>query len=469
MLKALKTKPPQDRWFLLGCLVSLELLMSFSFFGYLHVEPVSITFAYIPVLIGGCLLGPVDSTILGIVFGLASLWKASASYVMDFDRVFSPFLSGSPVRSLLLSVGSRALFGLLIGLLYQLANRSDRHTTQWLALVTLFGKHLHSILVYGAVGLLFPQLGYGVKNAFYNGFSIENLLAGLLSICTVLGCRRLQQSARVQRFWQNISFIKNLHLTENYHWLSLAVVLAAVLASSGAVTLYFVQRLRYMLRVHGQDLSHSAYSDLLHLQVQFLLGILSLCCLLIIFLIYNRRHATFMNYQAKMDALTGAFTRKAFFQIADQMIPHMVFQGAAAGHFLILDVDRFKQINDQFGHPAGDRILQQIARCLQEHFSDLGVIGRLGGDEFVVLLHAPLPQGELEPLLNKFMASIHAIPCGDLQVSCSIGIAPILAPISAEAYYQKADESLYQAKSLGRDQYVLGVLNDLSQAKGGLS
>ena len=166
MLKALKTKPPQDRWFLLGCLVSLELLMSFSFFGYLHVEPVSITFAYIPVLIGGCLLGPVDSTILGIVFGLASLWKASASYVMDFDRVFSPFLSGSPVRSLLLSVGSRALFGLLIGLLYQLANRSDRHTTQWLALVTLFGKHLHSILVYGAVGLLFPQLGYGVKNAF---------------------------------------------------------------------------------------------------------------------------------------------------------------------------------------------------------------------------------------------------------------------------------------------------------------
>ena len=141
MLKALKTKPPQDRWFLLGCLVSLELLMSFSFFGYLHVEPVSITFAYIPVLIGGCLLGPVDSTILGIVFGLASLWKASASYVMDFDRVFSPFLSGSPVRSLLLSVGSRALFGLLIGLLYQLANRSDRHTTQWLALVTLFGKH----------------------------------------------------------------------------------------------------------------------------------------------------------------------------------------------------------------------------------------------------------------------------------------------------------------------------------------
>ena len=176
-----------------------------------------------------------------------------------------------------------------------------------------------------------------------------------------------------------------------------------------------------------------------------------------------------MNYQAKMDALTGAFTRKAFFQIADQMIPHMVFQGAAAGHFLILDVDRFKQINDQFGHPAGDRILQQIARCLQEHFSDLGVIGRLGGDEFVVLLHAPLPQWELEPLLNKFMASIHAIPCGDLQVSCSIGIAPILAPISAEAYYQKADESLYQAKSLGRDQYVLGVLNDLSQAKGGLS
>ena len=106
------------RLYLLGSLIAVELLMSFSFLGYLHIAPISITFAYLPILAAGCLLGPLESTILGMVFGLASMWKASASYVMAGDKVFSPLWSGSPLESVLLSVGVRMLFGLVIGLLY---------------------------------------------------------------------------------------------------------------------------------------------------------------------------------------------------------------------------------------------------------------------------------------------------------------------------------------------------------------
>lgn len=64
------------RFYLLGILVAVELLMSFSFLGYFHVEPISITIAYIPVLFAGALMGPLDAAILGTVFGLASMWKA---------------------------------------------------------------------------------------------------------------------------------------------------------------------------------------------------------------------------------------------------------------------------------------------------------------------------------------------------------------------------------------------------------
>ena len=79
------------RGYLLCGLIAIELLMSFSFLGYFHIEPISITFAYIPILIAGCLMGPLESTLLGVVFGLASMWKASASYVSAGDRIFSPF------------------------------------------------------------------------------------------------------------------------------------------------------------------------------------------------------------------------------------------------------------------------------------------------------------------------------------------------------------------------------------------
>lgn len=86
-------------------LIAVELLMSFTFLGYIHMPPLSVTIAYIPVIIAGALFGPVESAITGFVFGLSSMYKASAAYVMDADMVFSPFLSGFPAGSLWLSIG----------------------------------------------------------------------------------------------------------------------------------------------------------------------------------------------------------------------------------------------------------------------------------------------------------------------------------------------------------------------------
>lgn len=126
------------RWYRLGILVEMELLMSFSFLGYVHIAPISITFAYIPVLLTGVLMGPPESTILGTAFGLASMWKASASYVMPADKLFSPLLSGHPVESLLLSVGTRVLFGLLVGFLYLAAKRT-RHKGLWIGVISFSG------------------------------------------------------------------------------------------------------------------------------------------------------------------------------------------------------------------------------------------------------------------------------------------------------------------------------------------
>ena len=90
-------------------LIAIELLMSFTFLGYIHVPPLSVTVAYIPVIIAGAPFGPAESTLVGFVFGLASMYKASASYAMAADMVFSPFFSGFPAGSLLLSIGSYGL------------------------------------------------------------------------------------------------------------------------------------------------------------------------------------------------------------------------------------------------------------------------------------------------------------------------------------------------------------------------
>ena len=99
-------------------LLAVEVLMSFTFLGYFHFPPISFTIAYLPVIIAACVFGTRQAVLTGIVFGLSSLYKASASYVMPLDMVFSPFNSSEPLASLFLSVGTRALFGLLIGLAF---------------------------------------------------------------------------------------------------------------------------------------------------------------------------------------------------------------------------------------------------------------------------------------------------------------------------------------------------------------
>ena len=313
--------------YLLAVLIAEELLMSFSFLGYIHIEPISITTAYVPVLLAGALLGPAEAAAVGAVFGLASMWKASAGYVMAADQLFSPLFSGSPLGSILLSVGSRILFGLAVGLLY-LALRRLRPHWLWVALVSFFGRTIHSLMVYSVMGLFFPEAGYGPASAFSGFFSFRSLLSSAITAAVVLLFWRLVNSAAWNRFERRLELSRTLQFREQYHHLSLAVVIVLTLLSALAVTFYFMHRIAYVLQVNGIELTDAGYSDVLHLQIQFLFGIISLMVLVILFLILNRRYSSYMALEGRLDSLTGTMTRKAFFTACAQALKA---QGEAPG------------------------------------------------------------------------------------------------------------------------------------------
>ena len=301
------------RRFALLALIAAELLMSFSFFGYFHVEPISVTTAYLPVLLAGALTGPPEAAAVGAVFGLASMWKASASYVMAADQLFSPFLSGDPLGSLVLSVGSRTLFGLAAGLLY-LAARHLRRPWIGVAAVSFFGRTIHSLMVYSTMGLFFPEAGYGPANALGGLLSPMDLLFNLTTAGVVLAFWRAAGSRLWQRFQSRVELSRTPRSGEEYHRLSLAVAIVVTLVSALAVTFYFMHRIDYVLEVNGIELTDTGYADVLHLQMQFLFGILSLMVLVVLFLILNRRYtSSYMALEGKLDSLTGVMTRKAFF------------------------------------------------------------------------------------------------------------------------------------------------------------
>lgn len=452
-----KANSIKENRYLLWGLIAIELFMSFSFLGYIHIEPISLTFVYIPVMIAGCILGPREAALIGAIFGLASMWKASAFYVGIGDAVFSPVMSGKPIQSIVLGMGTRMLFGFIMGLLYYLAKRG-KHPIAGIILVTSIGRTLHSLLVYGCMGILFPETGFDIRNTLDDTLRWDFIPFLLIADVIVVLCYRAACSAYVQKLRHRVQTVDQINdLVAHYSKRKLALMIFMVLLSSFSVAYYFTNRIKSVMKRYEIVLSANITYDLLHLQIQFLLGMISLALLVIIIIILYQKNFNYLDYEARSDELTGLLGRRLFFKISAKLLENRKWnQNGKIGCFLILDVDRFKEINDRFGHPAGDKVLREVADNLRRVFSSGAILGRLGGDEFVVLIYQILPRNEIERILAELREESSKIRVQDCTVTCSIGAIPVEENTSVEDLYRSADRLLYEAKKKGKDQFVFG-------------
>jgi len=161
-------------------------------------------------------------------------------------------------------------------------------------------------------------------------------------------------------------------------------------------------------------------------------------------------------YQATHDALTGLPNRTA----ALDHIAGALSYAAATGRYaavLFLDIDRFKLVNDTFGHSLGDDLLIAIADRLTTIVAPPNIVARIGGDEFVVLLtnlNAPGDALELGDLLREGVHAPFIVRHAEVYTSVSIGLATAdgLNPdVDADSLIRDADTAMYQAKEAGRD------------------
>jgi len=159
---------------------------------------------------------------------------------------------------------------------------------------------------------------------------------------------------------------------------------------------------------------------------------------------------------AKYDSLTGLANRHRMERrLATTLVAYKAAKRSCA--LMMLDLDRFKQVNDTLGHPAGDELLKQVAQRLQTIIGDSGEIGRVGGDEFQVMLPDIDDRGELGELSHRVIQMVsqpYSINGSRAIIGASIGVA--IAPydgIDAEEIVSSADLALYAAKGGGRGQY----------------
>jgi diguanylate cyclase (GGDEF)-like protein len=167
----------------------------------------------------------------------------------------------------------------------------------------------------------------------------------------------------------------------------------------------------------------------------------------------NRR----LRWLSEVDALTGILNRRAI-----QTRLHVELKRAqresGAVALLMLDLDRFKRVNDTYGHAVGDRVLRRVGRCLRRMARATDSVGRLGGEEFLAVLPAT-GIAEAQSFAERLRAAIGAPPdsATSPRVTVSIGVLVLCKPDPAamEEHLRIVDLALYRAKAEGRDRVCL--------------
>lgn len=182
----------------------------------------------------------------------------------------------------------------------------------------------------------------------------------------------------------------------------------------------------------------------------------------------EKQNISLLEEQAKRDSLTKLYNTQTTRQMAEAYLAEASKSIGCA--LLIIDIDDFKQINDQYGHMFGDVVLVEVAQTIQKLFRAKDVVGRIGGEEFLVLMKDVTDREIVDVRCRQLNEAFHRIQEKQLQdrmLSCSIGVA--FDASHEKTYFElfcNADQALYLAKDLGKDRYVVYAPDLVTERKG---
>jgi diguanylate cyclase (GGDEF)-like protein len=157
------------------------------------------------------------------------------------------------------------------------------------------------------------------------------------------------------------------------------------------------------------------------------------------------------------DDLTGLYNRRGLFEIGRLEIERTRRYNLPLSA-IVMDIDHFKRVNDQYSHAVGDQVLRSFAKCVQENTRELDVIGRIGGEEFALLLPGSNHKSAhrtADRLQNLIAENVTETGFGEIRITVSQGVAEMDSSMEdLNDLVQAADRALYRAKETGRNKVV---------------
>jgi diguanylate cyclase (GGDEF)-like protein len=232
-----------------------------------------------------------------------------------------------------------------------------------------------------------------------------------------------------------------------------------------------LERQNVQLRGENELKSAALQQRVLEQRVAWLASALAALALVSIALLYRRVRVSYralrvrhreLDFRSRHDPLTGLLNRSAFAEEVERYLARPSAQHPQAKRhqaLLLIDIDRFKQVNDSYGHAAGDLVLRGVADRLRQALRDSDVVVRWGGEEFLVLL-PEVQDGTLEAVVARVLRIVAGAPvkvaAREIAVAVSVGFARLPVTVRARALHWErllnvVDLLLYEAKSGGRN------------------
>lgn len=168
-----------------------------------------------------------------------------------------------------------------------------------------------------------------------------------------------------------------------------------------------------------------------------------------------------MDRLSKIDPLTELYNHITFHEYLTRLTEQSDKFGFSL-QLAVLDIDNFKEVNDTYGHRAGDAVLKRIAQSLQQHVHANDFVARYGGEEFAILFSEKYLDDVYETLnqIRLQIAGIHHPELGSEVVTISIGLSEYKPGTNKEVVFQQADEALYLAKKSGKNRILIKTDTD---------
>lgn len=182
-------------------------------------------------------------------------------------------------------------------------------------------------------------------------------------------------------------------------------------------------------------------------------------CLFGAFIRISGRKQRELTALANTDVLTGLCNKQSTEKQTERWLSELEKEEPVVQAFLIMDIDYFKSINDQYGHAVGDKVLRQVGSCIRKNFRTTDILGRIGGDEFVVFMKniGTMEQAERKARdLSEQIRQLRIEEMDGAEITTSIGLSSY--PDHGTTWmelYQHADAALYETKRRGRNSYTV--------------